>query len=274
MRRRPGLVLLTYLANLIVAAVLAVPAYVALREGIDNTGFSEQLARGFDFVLWVELWVAVGAALRAVAWQVFWMLPVYAFWKAALGVGLTHALAGEHDGAFWPAVGQYTLRGALVALMIGGPILVLVLIVLAVSSVIAALLGSVGAFWVGFVAGPALVVALFAIGDLMVDYAYCALVLGDSTVREAWGEGLTFPFRHGVSSRVHVLWFTLAGLLWLLPFVLDIQFGPYTSPGFWALLSLQQIVLFARNAVTVAWTGSVVSVFEGVEHSFVADVAG
>ena len=62
-RRRPGLVVLIYAMNLVLAFVLSVPIAIALSSTVGNTGFDADLARGFDFVLWADIIEEVGEAL-------------------------------------------------------------------------------------------------------------------------------------------------------------------------------------------------------------------
>ena len=99
-RRRPGLVVLIYAMNLVLAFVLSVPVAIALSSTVGSTGFDADLAGGFDLVLWADIIEEAGEALGALQFQLLWMIPLYLIWKAAASVGLIHALRGDDIRSF------------------------------------------------------------------------------------------------------------------------------------------------------------------------------
>ena len=263
LRRRPGLVVLLYAMNLVMALVMAIPVAIILGNTVGPTGFGEDLARGFDIVLWADIIEEAGAALGALFLHLLWMIPVYLIWKAAAGVGLIHALRGEQIRSFWQGVGRYTGK----AVLLGIAFLVLTGIGVVVALGVALALGTiwsgeVGAFWVNAVIAPTLIISVLAVLDLMHDYARTALVVGEEKVMTALGTGIVWPFRHGQASRLYLIWFAPAALLLLLPTVLDAGLTAATGGTLWGLFITQQIFMLLRAAVTVGWFGSETAFYE------------
>lgn len=264
-RRRPGLVLLLFGVNLALAFVLSVPVYIMLGSAVGPTGFGEELARGFDIVLWFDLIDEMGDVLQALQFQLLWMIPLYLVWKAAAGTGLIHALRGDAIRPFWEGVGRYTGKAVLLGLAF------LVLTVLAVVGVVMAALvlatawpGEVGSFWVNFVVLPTLLISVLAVLDLMHDYARMAIVIDEKKVVAAALTGLAWPFRHGQASWLYLAWFVPAALLLLLPTLLDMNATAATGGAIWGLFVAQQGLLLARAAVTVGWFGSETALYETI----------
>ena len=265
LRRRPGLVVLLYAMNLIIALPLAIAVGVTLGNTVGPTGFGEALAQGFDIVLWADIIDKAGEALRASFLHLLWMVPLYLIWKAAAAVGLIHALRGDQTRSFWRGVGRYTGRGVLLGIgflvLTGIGVVVVLGIALALGAVWS---GKVGGFWVNAVIAPTLIISVLAVFDLMHDYARAALVVGDEKVLTALGTGVVWPFRHGQASRLYLIWFAPAALLLLLPMVLDANVTAATSGTLWGLFVAQQVFMLLRAAVTVGWFGSETAFYETI----------
>lgn len=265
LRRRPRLVLLIYGMDLALAFVLALPLFVILEDTVGGTGFSEELAAGFDVVLWADVIEKAGPVLGALVAQLLWMIPLYLVWKTAARVGLAHALRGDHVRPFWQGVGRYAGRGVLLALLFLLPLLGLLGVVGMLTAVLIFVFsGEVGAFWLLLVIAPTLLITGLAILDLMHDFARAALVIEDLPVRQAARVGLRFPLRHGTASHLYVLWFLPALVLLALPTLLEMSIPAATGLGIWFLFAVQQVGLLARAAVTVGWIGSEVALYEAV----------
>ena len=63
-RRRPGLVVLIYAMNLVLAFVLSIPVAIALGSAVGGTGFDGDLSRGFDIVLWADVIEEISTTAR------------------------------------------------------------------------------------------------------------------------------------------------------------------------------------------------------------------
>ena len=260
-RKRPGLVVLTYAVNLVLAFILALPIYMALSKVVGPAGFGSELVRQFDVVLWADIMEKAGIVLSALWAQLFWMIPLYLVWKAALSVGLIHALRdGGEVRSFWSGVGRYAARavglglifGLLALVWIGGVILLSVALALVWN-------GEVGAFRIFFVFAPSMIVLGLALIDMMHDFGRIALVVEDEKIARAFRTGLAWPFRHATAFAVYAAWFLLAAVALSIPTLLDVNLR-----GIWGLFFLQQIFLFLRAAATVGWFGSEFALFEAV----------
>lgn len=270
LRNRRGLAGLVYLANLAAAFLLAVPLYAALDGVVGPSGFSPDLTRAFDVVLWADILGKVETTLRAMGAQLVWVALLYLVWKAVLSVGLIHALRGGGVRSFWQGVGRYGAR----ALALGGLFLALALgwgLMLAVGAAVIGGVdpGEVATFWIGLVGLPAVGVAGFALLDLMHDYARAALVIGGERVWKAWRTGLAWPFRHAAAPGVYAVWFLLAALFLLAPSAME---GAETAG--WGLFLAQQALLMGRAAVTVGWFGSEVALYERIHRDAAPLLAG
>ncbi|QXD16877.1 hypothetical protein GQ464_008040 [Rhodocaloribacter litoris] len=269
-QRRPGLVALTYGVNLALAFILAVPVYVVLADVVGPTGFGDDLVHRFDIVLWADILEKAGPLLGALWSQLLWMIPLYVVWKVLLSVGLFHALRDGAARPFWTGVGRYGGRGLLVSAIYG----VLGLVWAGFSALVTAGIvlgwgGEVGAFWGGFVVGPALAALGLAVLDLMHDYALIAVVTDERRVWAALLAGIRWPLRHAAAPALYALWLLPAALLLLLPTLVEFNLG-----GVWGVFLLQQLFLVARAAVTVAWYGSEVALYEAVRQQETPLLAG
>ena len=265
--RRFGLVVLLYAVGGLVAFVLSIPIHNALADVVGPTGFGPDLAGSFDVVLWADIMEAVGTTLGAVVAQLLWVVPLYLVWKTAAHVGLVHALRGSRVRSFWQGVGRYTGRALLLALLYGLMLLGVALILFVILVLLGTLWqGEVANFWITAVIVPTLLITFLSVLDLMHDYSHIALVADSQSVESAWWTGIKWPFRHGASSRLYVMWFALAALTLVFPTLLDLSFTAETTRSIWLLFILQQIALLARAAVTVGWIGSEVAFFEDVRY--------
>ncbi|MFQ5569177.1 MAG: hypothetical protein ACE5G0_05855 [Rhodothermales bacterium] len=264
-RRRPGLVVLLYGVNLALALILTVPVYITLGNTVGLSGFSPDLARDFDLALWADIIEDAGSMLRALQFQLLWMIPVYLIWKAAADVGLIHALRGDGIRSFWQGVGRYTGKAVLVGLIylvvVGAGILGIVLLIGGLSAIWP---GEVGLFWINVVLAPLLLIGGLAVLDLMRDYANNALVISEQGVFQAVLTGAGWPFRHARAGWLYLAWFVPAALLLALPTLLDMNTLAATGGTIWLLFLLQQGGLLLRAAVTVGWIGSEVAFYESV----------
>ena len=265
-RRRPGLVVLIYAMNLVLAFILSIPVAIALGSAVAGTGFDADLAGGFDLVLWADIIEEAGEALGALRIQLLWMIPLYLIWKAAASVGLIHALRGDAARSFWQGLGRYTGK----AVGLGVLFLVLAAIGVGVVVVAAGVLsvfwpGAVAGFWINLVLLPTLLISVLAVLDLMHDYARMALVVDEQKVLKAMITGLGWPLKHGQASWLYVAWFVPAAVLLLLPTVLDMNVAAATGGAIWGLFLTQQILLLLRAAVTVGWFGSETAFYETIQ---------
>lgn len=258
LRARPLLALLLFALQLFIANLLAIPIASVLQTATSGTGFDHDLATGLDLVLLIDILRDHPTLLSTPIALLTWMIPLLVIWKAALSIGLVHALRGDASGSFWEGVGRHGIGSVLLSLVYLAPVLVWTVVVAVVSFVLTLVFpGEVGSFWSWFVLMPTLFITGISILDLMHDYSRMALVVGSKPVLESFFAGLRFPFRHGIASRLYLLWFVPAALLWAIPTALE------WTLGMGALVFLaQQVVLLARSAVTVAWFGSEVALYE------------
>ncbi len=264
-KRRPGLAVLLYAANLILAGALGLVVYAALEETVGPTGFGADLSRGFDLVLWSDIFEKAGPALRVLLVQLLWIAPLYLLWKTAAGVGLVHALRGDQIRPFWEGVGRFTGRGLLLALLFLLPLAGWVVVVGIVHAAAQALWqGEVAAFRISAVLTPALLLAGCFLLDLMQDFGRTALVVKGETVGRAWTTGLAWPFRHPSSLALYAVWAFGAALLLALPALLNVTATGASAPALWGVFILQQVFLLLRASASAGWIGSETAYYEEI----------
>ncbi len=261
-RRRPTLVLLVYAVNLVGALLLSFPLYRLLVDSIGISGFGDQKLLDFDILLWQEALAQIGSSLGIVALQLLWLIPLYMAWRVIAGVGLVYALQQGGMWPFWRGVGRYALRGILLALLwLLIRLLVGSAVVVAAIALASAWSGEVGAFWTFFVILPTLLITGMAMVDLFERYGRLALIVRHERTLSAFATGALWPFRHGTASAMYLFWFFVALAILAVPTLIGVQ-GASSTAGVWIAFLLQQLVLLVRAAVTVAWTGSEVALFE------------
>ena len=275
LRRRPGLAVLLYGLDLALAFILSLSAAAILAGELAGTGFSAEMARRFDLVLWAELGPEVRSALRTLVRQLVWVLPLWLVWKSIAHAGLVHAVRGDAVRPFWQGVGRFAGRATLLALLyllaLAGALVAVAVVAFGLNALWG---GEVGGFWVNFVIVPTLVVTVMAVLDLMHDYSRIAVVVDEQKVMTAFTTGLLWPLRYGQASWLYWCWFIPGALLVALPVWLDMTLAAATALGIWGLFLLQQVVLLARAAVTVGWIGSETALYETVrmrEAPFIAE---
>jgi len=262
---RRSLILLLYSTGLAIAALLSVTVFRVLAIEFGNSGFSGDLAKQFDIVLWADLLAEDGVSgLAAAVRQFFWAIPLYMVWKVASQVGLIHALSRDAHASFWVGVEKYTLRAiplALLYLVVAVILTVLVWVIVGAFTVNA---GEVVVFWGNIVFGPLATIGVLGMTDMMHDYARMSLVLHGSTVWRSWRKGMTWPVGRFSVILLYKFWFLVATVFVLLPTGIDYVMAKTAFGGIVAAFLLQQVALLLRNGVTVAWIGSEVSLFD--EH--------
>lgn len=257
LRSRPGLAVLLFLVNLAVAVILAVPLGVALSSAVANTGFDTDLASGLDLVLIVDIVQANPDIITVLISQLIWIIPLVLVWKAAMGVGLIHALRGDSTGSFWTGVGRYFGRAFAMGLMYMAGAGFVILAAIVVGMVVNGMSGEVWTYRAWAYVVPLIAVFGLAKIDLMHDFGRIAIVLKGRPVFGAFIDGVLYPFRHGRTFLLYLFWMVPAALFWLLPTVIEATVGASL-----AIFIFQQILLLGRAGVTVSWIGSEVAFFE------------
>ena len=255
---RPGLAGLLYGMNLIIGLILTVPVYIALSSVTGASGFAADLTNQFDITLWADIMEEAEPAFQALVGQLIWILPVYFLWKVASSVGIIHTLDTSGVRSFWHGIGEYTGKAVLLGLVFLVHLIVLG-VGIAITVVVFGMIwpGEAGVFWIYFVFMPVSFVLGAAVIDMMHDYARMELVIGERPVMESWLSGIRWPFRYGGADSLYVAWFVVAGIMLVLPTIIDLNMG-----GIWLVFLVQQIVLFLRATATVGWFGSEVLFYQ------------
>ncbi len=271
-KRNWKLVLLIFGANLLLAAILALPLSGLITSALDGHGFSNDLAQKFDPEIWFDVFEKIGPSIQGYFFpQLFSIIAIYLIWKVALSIGLINRLRSE-GGGFWEGVGQHFLKAlGLAALYFALTIIAVIFAVLAIS--IFGGTGEVRSFWVSFVIIPTVVISLISIFDMMQDYARIHLVDRNAGVFGSFVKGLAWPFKNGTASWLYVFWFCISLVLWLLPFIMDMKTASATTLSIVVLLLVQQIVLFFKSGVSLAWLGSEVALYERREPEQSSDLS-
>ncbi|MEZ4699833.1 MAG: hypothetical protein R2834_05855 [Rhodothermales bacterium] len=272
-RRRPALTLLVYAVNLSGALLLSSLLYRLLVDTIGVSGFGDQKLLDFDTLIWQEAMATGGGRLVGIVRHLLWIVPLYLLWRVVEGVGLIYA---HHQGgawSFWRGVGHYMMRGLALA-MIWLPVRVLAIGSVFVGATGLASLweGEIGTFWSMLVILPAALITVLAMIDLFERYGRLAMIVRHERILSAFATGIGWPFRHGSASFLYLFWFFVALAVLIVPTLIGAR-GATTLAGIWVAFFIQQLVMLVRAAITVAWTGSEVALFEHVWMSHPSPVA-
>lgn len=264
--RRLKLALLLYLVNTVLALVLTAPVYNALGAAVGNSGFSPELVRNFDLVLWVDILTKIGPTLRGSMAQLVCALLLYQAWKIASRVGIVHALHGDARGDFWTGTRRYATRALFVSLLFGLPLVLFVVLAGGISWAFQERVwpGEAGGYWTTLVLAPVLLLVASATAGVMRDYGLAALVIDKRSVWQAWRIGLAWPFKHGSALGLYGFWLVVGGALVALPTLVETQVEFRSTGGAIAVTLLAQLLLLLRAFVQVAWLGSETAFYEGI----------
>ncbi len=254
LRRRFGLAMLVWGANLAVALAISVPAITALNSIVGPSGFGDDLARSFDLVLWSDILdrTSLDGLLHFV-----WIIPTYMIWKSLLAAGLLHALAGSGTGSFVQGIRRFWARSLAIGLVFL-PVAVLGVVGAVLSGVLlsAVWTGEVARFWIGVVVIPTLIFCILAAVILLRDVARGVLVVQEQPVWTAVAAGFMRPFQRGAIAAVYGAWLLVTASTIALWPVVEMHVAQSAVTLF---LSLQAL-LFCRAAATVAWHASLAAV--------------
>ena len=261
-KKRLRLVVLLYLINLILAALVAVPFFNILFDEIGGTGFGAELSEAFDPILWIEILREIGGDVTQLLKQSLWVIPVLWVWKTAAQVGVIYAL---HHGAIWPfwrGVGYYTGAGLLLGLMFLPLKLIWITLIYFIAVALEPVLqGEVVFFWVLGVALPVVLLAGLAILELYQRFGRLSIVIGHKKAWRAMRAGFKWPQRYPAAAGIFLAWYAITLLLLVASTALNAQLHVGIQ-AVWLAVAVQQVFLLARSAVTVGWIGSEVHLYE------------
>ncbi len=272
--RKPGLVILIYVVNVLAALLITLPLYSSLSGVIDQTGFGFELAEAADIVVWADILGKIGPVFGSVMLQLLWIFPILFVTKIAMSVGLINAARDGGIRSFWPGVGYYTGKGLLLGLLylfVTG--LVIILSVIALVLLMRMIGGEVAIYRISIFVIPITMLAVFAFFDLAHDYARIRLVKDETPILKSFFHGFSWPWQHLGAIPVYFFWYAAALVLVLIPTFLDTIFAGATLMGIVGLFLTQQIALLFRSAATVGWFGSEVAYYENIEWGLTPMIA-
>lgn len=259
-RQRPGLALLLFGVNALLAYLIASPLGTALNITLGPTGFGADPG-GLDVVLLADFFERNPSVIPTLVSLILLLLPLMLLWSTAVGVGLIHAFELGGGRSFWDGVYTWFWKGlgltALFLVPVGAWTFLSIVLGIVVNLVWT---GEVASFWTWAVLVPTAWITGIAAIDMMHDYARISLVAGRKGI---WGSalaGIGFPLRHGSSHLLYLAWFVLAMTFTLLPTAAEWVLGASL-----AVFLFQQLLLTARAAVTVGWMASQVSLWEAFQ---------
>ena len=257
-RLRPGLTALMYVGNLAMGLILSVPIFIAFSMATDSSGFSNELAEGFDISLWADLLEGNDALLQTLVSQLFWVMPLLFIWKMASFSGLIHAQSEGGGKSFWTGLGRYTLKATLLGILYLIPTLVVMFLVVMLAAVLSTVItGEVGSFWVQFVFTPLAFFLGVAFIDMMHDFARIELIVGKKGIMDSWFAGMKWPLQSSHANSIYIGWMVLGIVFLVFPFILDVSMG-----GLLVAFIVQQLFMLGRAFITVGWINSEVALFE------------
>ncbi|MBO6574788.1 MAG: hypothetical protein JJ896_05200 [Rhodothermales bacterium] len=260
MRARPGLAVLLWAVQLTLAWLIATPVGAAIDASFSESGFGDE---PLNAVLLVDFFLQNRGVVASLLGMLVAVFPVWLVWSALSGVGLAHALRDGGARSFWTGASSWFWPGLGVTAIFALVALVWTVVMAVLGLVLAAGGGGeVVVFWTSLVFVPTLWIFGLAAMDMMLDYARIGLAARDLSVIKAVFFGVSFPLRRLSAHLLYVVWFGPALLLAVGPAPLEAALGL----GFLTFL-IQQVLLLARQFVTIGWIGSEVALHEEVLDS-------
>lgn len=260
-RRKPGLVVLVWALQALVAFIVVWPLAGAFAE-LQTSGFDRMLAETADITILAELRDELLDALSTSALHLLWAIPLAAVIRTVTAVGIINAVRDGGLRSFWDGVGRFGGRAIAIAVVYLALAVVVHLAVLALFALTSGLGGEKVGMLVALLALPTAGLVLSALMDCMQDYSQIGLVTRGKQITTAIGHGFTYPFRHPRALLLYGFWMLIAIAATLAPIVADNLMTAATRGGIIALLIVQQLILLVRAGVTIAWYGSEVDYFE------------
>jgi len=225
-KAQKGLAAIIYVGNLAMGLLLSIPLMVAFSGATGASGFSDEMAEGFDLALWADLMESSGPLVQTLISQLFWILPILFVWKMASSAGLIHAQSDGGGKSFWKGLGKYTWKTTVLGLLYMVPtVIVIILVVIAAALLSAVLTGEVGSFWVQFVFTPLALFLGIALIDMMHDFGRIELVRGNKGIMDSWFSGMKWPLQSGNANSIYIGWMIFGMAFLFLPFVLNFSMG-------------------------------------------------
>ncbi|MDA1029304.1 MAG: hypothetical protein O3B41_09670 [Bacteroidetes bacterium] len=257
-KARPRLAAIMYAANLAMGLILSIPVLIAFSNATELSGYSEEMAGGFDLALWADLLESSGPLVQTLLAQMLWILPILFVWKMGSSAGLIHAQSEGGSRSFWKGFGLHTMKATLLGLLFLIPTAAWVVFVVVVATVLSTFLtGEVGSFWVQFVFSPLALFLGIALIDMMHDFGRIDLVLGKSGIKDSWLNGMKWPFHSANANSIYIGWMVLGLIFLVFPFMLDLSMA-----GLVLAFLVQQVLLYGRSFITVGWISSEVLLYE------------
>jgi hypothetical protein len=269
---RPALATTVWLWNLLLAAVVALPAWVAFGSVFNFSTESDQLLDGFNLRLLIEAFhydrtPAIGLlAATAMAAMLLGLVG-----NALIAGGIFEILTTTDDRRFlhrfWRGAGHFF--GRFLRLLVMGGVSFLILgiaasIATAPISFLASISNSEAARFWAILLVPAALLVVFGFCTLVLDYARARVALDDSrSAFKAWFTAFAFVVRHLVgAASIGIVFAAIA----LLVFVLSIwyQTSARSNTGILILLLflVQQVTMWVNSALRVGAIASTIRFYK------------
>lgn len=272
-RRKPGIALLLWAIHAFVALVVALPIAGAFAE-LEARGFGAAMARSVDITIMADLTPEVRGALRLLALNLAWAIPLLALMRAVTSAGVINATRDGGLRTFWSGVGRYGVKSIAVGIPYLALGIALQAALIAILASIGSMFGEQGAVLTFLVALPLGMAVIGATTDCMLDYSRVALIIRDEPVLRSIGTGMGWPFRHPRAIPIYVFWMIVGVALVVAPLLLDNAVTGGTVASVLLLMVAQQLILIVRSGVTLAWYASETAFFEdavAAEAPLIAD---
>jgi hypothetical protein len=269
--RLPGLAVLLWLVNLLLAVIVVAPFWLRLSGVLAGTQGGDRLLEGFSFGLLADLAREHGGLLGPLVLNVLPLFVIMLLVNAATAGGVLEALIGGRPGGWLERFGGGALR--LFGRFLRVEVLAGVVATVAVASILAVTAGATREAWdsewepaplVGWLAGLAVAGLAVVAVLLALDLARVRIVRDDRhRVMRAFFGSLWLVLRHPVATVG--LWLSVAalfGAVLALYFAVRAYVPAVTWPGIALMVVVQQAVVLVRAALRVGLFAAEVELVE------------
>lgn len=266
------MIVLLYVLNFLVAAILAWGFRSVLMRTIGDSMNLERVAKDFDYTVFADFMFKYGARISSLVYQLSWLVIFNLLMSTFLGGG-TIALLKDKEGsfsmrAFFENCGNYFFRFLRLFLVFGAILFLVGFIATAAFGMVYSILtagavSEVFPFTLGIMLFLLFLFILMLV-TMMADYAKVATVVTDaeSMLKISW-QGIKFVFRHFLSTVLLQLFLVIILLAAVAIYlIVDSQFAMATPIAVLVVFIIQQISVGFKVWTRVAAYGGELELFD------------
>ena len=250
----PRMLLILYFANILMALLLALPFFSALKSNAGHSDFLNSMLQGFDYTTYSELMFNSGKAFSAILGGVKWIVLTYFLLSAFLTGGIIRTLNEDKfsTSSFFGAGAFSFFRFLGLSLIVAlFQIIFLLLVFVPAGAYIryhfVDFQSELTAYYIGFSA-LGIYTIIFLIISMIGDYGKFYLELNNSfNIFKAFWKGIKYVFRHFLKTFIlYLILLIIPAIIMYVYLYLENDIKMATSIGILLVFLMQQAFILLR----------------------------